>query len=92
MASPTCSSTTSTPWPPVASFTAAATSPVAWLTVASAPSSRARSSFSSLDEVTSARAPSAFAIASPAEATPLPIPQSSTHSPSWSWALVTSSR
>ena len=35
---------------------------------------RARSSLSSLEEVTSARAPSAFAIARPAEATPLPIP------------------
>jgi hypothetical protein len=32
--------------------------------------------------VTSARAPLAFAIAMPAVATPLPIPQSSTHSPS----------
>ena len=91
VASPTCSRTTSTPLP-VASFTARRTSPVAWLTVASAPSSRARSSFSSLEEVTSALAPSALAIASPAVPTPLPIPQSSTHSPSCSCAFVTSSR
>src|SRR5207302_905900 len=54
VASPTCSSTTSTPAPPVASLTAARTSPSAWFTVASAPSSRARSSFSSLEEVTNA--------------------------------------
>src|SRR5207248_509726 len=59
VASPTCSRTTSTPLPPVASFTASRTSPLAWLTAASAPSSRARSSFSSLDEVTSALAPRA---------------------------------
>ena len=58
------------------------TSPVAWLTVASAPSSRARSSFASLDEVTITRAPSAFAIASAAVETPPPMPQTSTHSPS----------
>ena len=37
---------------------------------------RARSSFASLDEVTIVRAPSAFAIASAAVETPLPIPQS----------------
>ena len=61
-------------------FTAARTSPVAWLTVASAPSSRARSSFASLDEVASTCAPSAFAIASAAVATPPPTPQTSTHS------------
>ena len=78
--------------PPVASLTAATTSPVAWFTAASAPSSRARSSFSSLDEVTSTRAPSAFAIASAAVATPPPIPQTSTHSPSCSRPLVTSIR
>ena len=56
--------------------------PVAWLTVASAPSSRARSSFASDDDVTTTRAPSAFAIASAAVATPPPMPQTSTHSPS----------
>ncbi len=48
-------------WPP---SPAATTSSVSWLNVTSAPSSRARSSFSSLDEVTIVRAPSAFAIAS----------------------------
>ena len=84
--------TTSAPWPPVASRTAAATSPLAWLTAASAPSSRARSSFSSLDEVTITRAPSALAICSEAVATPLPIPQTNTHSPSRSPARVTSIR
>ena len=80
------------PAPPVASFAAAATSPVAWLTTASAPSSRARSSFSSLDEVTSTRAPSAFAIVSAAVATPPPMPQTSTHSPSTRPARVRSIR
>ena len=77
---------------PVASLTASTTSPVAWLTFSSAPSSRARSSFSSLEDVTIARAPSAFAIASAAVATPPPIPQISTHSPSRSPAFVTSIR
>ena len=65
---------------------------VSWFRVASAPSSRARASFASLEEVTIARPPSAFAIASAAVATPLPIPQISTHSPGWSAAFVTSIR
>ena len=92
VASPTWSTTMSAPRPSVASFTAAFTSPVAWLTVASAPSSRARASFSSLDDVTIVRAPSAFAIARPAVETPLPIPHSRTHSPSRRCARVTSIR
>src|SRR5436305_520821 len=73
VASPTCSTTTSAPRPPVASRTAALTSPLAWFTVASAPSSVARASFSSLDEVTIVCAPSAFAIARPAVETPPPV-------------------
>ena len=61
VASPMCSTTTSIPWPPVAALTSLATSAVAWFTAASAPSARARSSFSSDPEVTTTRAPSAFA-------------------------------
>ena len=51
-----------------------------------------RSSFASLDDVTIVRPPSAFAIASAAVETPLPIPQISTHSPGWRRAFVTSMR
>src|SRR2546421_592537 len=69
VASPTCSTTTSAPLPPVSSLTRAFTSSRAWSIAASAPSSRARSSFASLDDVTITRAPSAFAIASAAVAT-----------------------
>ena len=71
---------------------AAFTSPEAWFTVASAPSSRARASFSSLEDVTIACAPSAVASASAAVETPLPIPQIRTHSPACRWARVTSIR
>ena len=74
VSAPTVSTTTWTP-PPVSSFTRAATSSLAWFTVASAPSSRARASFSSDEDVTTARAPSALTIASAAVATPPPIPQ-----------------
>src|SRR5437764_83764 len=91
VASPPCSTTTSTP-PSVASLIAVATSPFAWLTTASAPSSRARSSFASLDEVATTCAPSAFAIASDASATPPPMPHASTHSPGCRPAFVTSIR
>ena len=90
VASPTSSTTTSTPRPPVASFTASTASSCE--TATSAPSSRARSSFAADDEVTTTRAPSALAIASDAVATPPPIPQISTHSPSRSPARVTSIR
>src|SRR5437588_234098 len=92
VASPTVSTTTSMPLPPVAVCTASFTSPVAWFTVASAPSSRARSSLVSLDEVTSTFAPSAFPMASAAVETPPPMPQASTHSPSRRPARVTSIR
>jgi hypothetical protein len=89
VASPTVSTTTSAPVP-VASLTAATTSPLSWLTVASAPSSAARVSFASLDDVTIVCAPSACAIRKAAVATPPPIPQIRTHSPACSAARVTS--
>ena len=54
--------------------------------------SAAFASFSSLDEVTIVRAPSACAIRNAAVATPPPMPQTSTHSPSRSPARVTSIR
>src|SRR5581483_9601003 len=91
VASPTVSTTRSAP-PPAASFAVATTSSVSWLTVTSAPSSAARTSLSSLDEVTIVRAPSACAIRNAAVATPPPIPQTSTHSPGWRPARVTSIR
>ena len=82
------------PLPDEISFEEAAafTSSTAWLIVSSAPSPRARASFSSLDEVTITRAPSAFAIASDAVATPLPIPQTKTVSPARRPERVTSIR
>ena len=64
VASPTCSTTTSAPRPPVASLHGRLHVPGRVIDAASAPSSRARSSFASLEEVTIDRAPSAFAIAS----------------------------
>jgi hypothetical protein len=91
VSAPTVSTTTCTP-PSVNSFTRFDTSSVTWFTVASAPSSRARVSFSSDDDVTIARAPSDFAIASDAVATPPPMPQISTHSSGRSAAFVTSIR
>ena len=91
VASPTVSTTTSTPLP-VASFTAATTSPSWWLTARSAPHSRAASSFASLPDVTIVRTPSARQISNAAVATPPPIPQMSAHSPSWTAARVTSIR
>ena len=63
------------------SSTAALTSPDSWLTTASAPSSLARASFASLDDVQMTFAPRAFAIWNAAVATPPPMPQTSTHSP-----------
>ena len=79
----------SAPGPPVASLTASTTSSEPWSTFTSAST---RASFSTLDDVTIVRAPSALAIAFAAVAIPLPMPQSSTHSPSRSPALVTSIR
>ena len=81
VASPTVSTTTSTPLP-VASFTAATTSPSWWFTATSAPQSRAVASFSSLPDVTIVRRPSARQISNAAVATPPPMPQISAHSPS----------
>ena len=81
VASPTVSTTTSTPLP-VASLTAATTSPSSWFTATSAPHSRAASSFSSLPEVTIVRTPRARQISNAAVATPPPMPQMSAHSPS----------
>ncbi len=91
VASPTVSTTTSTP-APVASLTAATTSPSAWSTVTSAPHSRAIASFSALLEVTIVRTPSARQISNAAVATPPPMPQMSAHSPSRTTARVTSIR
>src|SRR5215204_4985857 len=78
--------------PPVASRTVSSTSPVLWLTTASAPRPRASSTLASLDDVVTTRAPSARASTIAAVPIPLPAPQTSTHSPSRSPARVTSIR
>ncbi len=91
VASPTDSTTTCTPFP-VASLTAATTSPSWWLTATSAPHVRAASSFSSLPDVTIVCTPSARQISNAAVETPPPIPQISAHSPSCTAARVTSMR
>src|SRR6185312_14132454 len=86
---PTVSTTTSAPRLPVLARTSRATSWVRWLNAASAPNPSARSSFVSLPDVTHTRAPCSFAICSAARATPPPIPQINTRSPSRTAARVT---
>ena len=88
VAAPTSSITTSTPRFCVSPQTSFEKSVVAWLMSTSAPSCRARSSFSSLLEVTKTCAPASLAICSAAIATPPPMPRISTLSPGRTRALV----